>query len=107
MILNLTCENSECGKCMTPYLEPTTNIVHCSICDEEMVNISPFMKNMLRQNKILKERPKKAFAIKCSCGREDTPLLEDDQLLCPKCKEPHKLTPAYATMLKTKLSDGE
>lgn len=104
MILNLQCESRECSKTQTPYLDPINNTIHCSICDEEMVNLSPFMKNMLRQNKILKERPKKAFAIKCSCGKEDTPIIsDDDQLVCPKCKQPHKLTPVYAQMLKSKI----
>jgi hypothetical protein len=107
MILNLTCEDRSCGKTMTPYLDKETNTVHCDICDEEMTNITPFMKNMLRQNGIFKTRTKKAFAVKCPCGAEDTPDLVDDQLLCHKCEEPLKLTAAYAQMLKMKLQDAD
>ena len=108
VILNLNCEDRDCGKTQTPYLDPATNTVHCSICDEEMTNISPFMKNMLRQNQMFRTRPKKPFAVKCECGREDTPELdENDNLVCSKCSKPLKLTVAYATMLKAKLANSD
>lgn len=106
MSFTITCGIKGCGKLMQPYIDPNTDKVHCSICDGELSQVTPFVKHQLKMNK--KYRPKKTipFAVKCvKCGREDRPiLLNDKDIICPSCKQPHtNLSEPFKIMLREKL----
>lgn len=105
MAFTTTCTLKGCGQLMQPYLDPQTDKVHCSSCDGEMSQITSFVKQQLKMNK--QYRPKKtvAFAVKCTkCGKEDRPLLMNDDVYCPSCKSPHShLSTPFKLMLKEKL----
>lgn len=105
---NMDCNNRGCGKTQTPFLDKDTNKVYCSACHKEIENVSPFVKNTMRMNKQFRVKEKKSFSVKCACGNEDRPVIEDDKIVCAECgAEQKQLTPQYATMLKDKLGDVE
>ncbi len=96
-----------CNKCFqhqNPYLDPTTNKVYCSDCDEEITNLTSFTLNQLKANKQYKAKSSKPFATKCAnCKEEDTPMLVKDDFVCSRCKKPLNLTPIFKNMLKQTL----
>lgn len=99
------CTNKGCGKIQEPYLDPQTNKVHCSECDGELTNLTPFVKNQMKANKQFKQKQPKPFAVKCDvCGREETPKLSANDIVCGVCSGPlSKLSPIFKNMLKDKL----
>lgn len=105
MAFTITCGLRNCGQLMQPYLDPQTDKVHCSACDGEMPQITAFVKQQLKMNKQYRQKKTIAFAVKCSkCGKEDRPLLNNNDIICPSCKNPHThLSEPFKLMLKEKL----
>jgi hypothetical protein len=106
MSFTIACTAKGCGKLMQPYIDPDTDKVHCSSCDSELLQVTPFVKHQLKMNK--KYRPKKSipFAVKCAnCGREDRPLLLGDKdIICPACKKVHSnLSEPFKIVLRENL----
>ena len=52
MAFSTFCTNKGCGKIQEPYLDPQTDRVHCSLCDQEIVNLTPFVKSQMKSMKI-------------------------------------------------------
>ncbi len=78
MPFNMDCPNKGCGACQTPWLDKDTNKVYCSSCNKEIVDVSPFAKNSMRQNKQFRVKEKKSFSVKCaSCQFEDRRFAAD------------------------------
>ena len=103
------CIHKGCGKQMEPYLDPKTDKVYCSLCDQELTNINYFTKV---QMKTLKQfRPKKivAFGVKCkNCQKELQPVISNDKVTCPSCNTEHKhLSEPFKRMLKDKLKNKD
>jgi len=105
MPFSVVCPNKGCGQLMEPYIDPASNIVYCSSCDKEINNITHFIKHQMKQFKQFKPKKNISFGVKCkNCNTEDRPLLQDKEVICPKCKKPHShLSEAFKLMLKDNL----
>lgn len=90
---------------MEPYLDPNTDKVYCSRCDQELPNITHFVKVQMKQLKQFRAKQAVAFGTKCkSCGKEAQPVIVGDDIVCPGCKKPHThLSEPFKRMLKDKL----
>ena len=105
MAFSTFCTNKGCGKIQEPYLDPQTNIVHCSLCDQEISNLTPFVKLQMKSMKQYKQKQAKPFAVKClKCGREERPKVVAGDIVCGSCAQPmDNLSPIFKNMLKEKL----
>ena len=105
MPIQIQCNNKGCGQINAAYLDPTTNKVYCSVCNNEIENITVFTKNQMKFAKQFKEKTKKSFSVKCKyCKNEDRPLIENDNIVCSSClKVQDQLSPIFASMLKVQL----
>ncbi len=97
-----------CNKYQTPYLDPKTEKVYCSSCNEDYP-VNHFQKMQLKALKQYREVNKTSFAVKCNkCNKEDRPLLINDQIICGACgKEIDNLTDFFKDMLKTRLKKAD
>ena len=105
----IECTNKGCGQLQTPYLDPATDKVFCSKCDEEIINVSIFTKRQMKHLKQVKPKEKKSFAVKCSsCNKEDRPKIANDEIVCAGCgKVLDNISPFFKNMLKTQLQSLE
>ena len=87
MAFTTYCTNKKCGQMQAPYIDPSTNIVYCSLCDLEITNLTSFTKIQMKNNKQFKEKKQIPFAVKCKkCNNEDQPIIVNNVIVCSKCK---------------------
>ena len=69
--MNLNC-NPKCKQITTSgALDPETNNVICNKCGDILTNVSDYTKTIMRQNKDVIIKTKKAFEFKCrACGKD-------------------------------------
>lgn len=102
----IECNNKGCAQLQSPYIDPETDIVYCSKCDQEIKNVSIFTKRQMKSLKQIKVKEKKSFSIKCpNCKTDDRPKLIEDNIVCSKCsKNIDNISPFFKNMLKTQLN---
>lgn len=105
MAFSTFCTTKGCGKIQEPYLDAKTDKVHCSICDNEIINLTSFVKHQMKMAKQYKKKQSTPFAVKCDkCGREEKPKLISNDVVCGSCsKSLDNLSPIFKNMLKEKL----
>jgi hypothetical protein len=105
MPFSMNCTNKKCGKQMEPYLDPSTDKVYCSVCDNEISNITYFAKSQMKALKQFKQKITTSFAVKCAkCGKEVRPKLLNNDVVCGACnKILDNLSAPFKHMLKEKL----
>lgn len=106
MAFSTFCTTKGCGKIQEPYLDPKTDKVHCSLCDNEIVNLTPFVKQQMKMSKQFRQKQPAAFAVKClKCGREEKPKLVSNDVVCGGCSKSldGSISPIFKNMLKEKL----
>lgn len=101
----MPCPSKGCGDHMEPYLDPADNKVYCSSCDNEMSNVTHFVKIQLKSLKQFKKKKSISFSVKCQkCSKEDRPKIVNNNIICPYCKSIHShLSEPFKIMLKEKL----
>lgn len=102
------CQHKGCkgtGSQMEPYLDSKTDKVYCSLCDQELPNVTYFVKVQMKALKQFRQKQAVAFGVKCqSCGKEAQPKVVNDDIVCPACTKPHThLSEPFKMMLKDKL----
>jgi len=102
------CQHKGCkgtGNQMEPYLDPKTDKVYCSLCDQEMPNVTHFVKVQMKALKQFRQKQAVAFGVKCQkCGKEAQPKVVNDDIVCPSCNKTHDhLSEPFKMMLKDKL----
>lgn len=99
------CTNKGCYKQMEPYIDPKTDKVYCSECDQEMTNITYFAKVQLKSLRQFKSKKVVSFAVKCvHCGKEERPKVVKEDIVCPSCNKIHThLSEPFKIMLREKL----
>jgi Zn finger protein HypA/HybF involved in hydrogenase expression len=113
MALSLICNNTytdankkqrKCGQ-MEPYMDPKTEKVYCSRCDNEIPNVNHFTKTTMKTLKQFRQKQQIAFGVKCqNCGKEAQPKVAGNDIVCPTCGKPHShLSEAFKLMLKDAL----
>ena len=113
MAVSLICNNSytdekkkvrKCGQ-VEPYMEPKTEKIYCPSCNNEIPNVTHFMKVTMKTLKQFRQKPTVAFGVKCqNCGKEAQPKVVNDDIVCPQCEKPHNhLSEPFKIMLKDKL----
>jgi ribosomal protein L34E len=109
MAFSTFCTTKGCGQIQEPYLDPADNKVYCSICDNEILNLTSFVKAQMRSMKQYRQKQAKPFAVKCGkCGREDRPKLVAGEVVCGACGGPlNNLSPIFKNMLKEKLRTAD
>lgn len=92
-----------------PYIDKKTNEVHCSLCDQIIVNVSDFTKRQMLSLKQYRPKKKETFSVKCNkCNKEGRPHIVDDQVVCGECASPlDNLSPFFQNMLKTQLKESK
>lgn len=105
MPFSLVCTNRGCGKQMEPYLDPKDDKVYCSICNQEILNVTYFAKVQMKTLKQFKPKLTTSFAVKCAkCGKEARPKIVNDDIVCSGCnKIMDNLSIPFKNMLKEKL----
>ncbi len=106
MPFTMQCNNKGCGKHQEPYLDPDTNIVYCSDCNQELSNITSFAKNQMKALKQFKQKQIKSFSVKCSfCQKNDRPIIIQNVICCGACKkELTNISSTFLNMLKENLN---
>jgi len=114
MAVSLICPNTfidpkskkkkTCGQ-VEGYMDPKTDKVYCPLCDNEILNVSHFMKITMKTLKQFRQKVQVAFGVKCqNCNKESQPILINDKIICPHCKKEHNhLSEPFKIMLKDKL----
>jgi DNA-directed RNA polymerase subunit RPC12/RpoP len=97
-------KTKKCGV-VQPHIDPKTDKVYCPMCNEEIPNVSYFVKATLKTLKQYKPKSTATFNVKCqNCGAEGQPLIVDEEIVCHKCKKEHKhLSGPFKNMLKLEL----
>lgn len=105
MPVQLQCPHKGCMKIQEPWIEPKTDKIYCSLCNREVVNVNHFIKIQLKTLKQYRPKNTAPFAVKCNdCNKEDTPILENNEIVCSACLKPLKqLSPIFKNMLKEQL----
>jgi len=105
MAFSLPCTNKGCGKIMSPYIDTNDDKVYCSLCDKEIINITPFIKNQMKMNKQFRQKQTKPFSVKCqNCKKEDRPKISGKDVVCAHCNKPlTHLSEPFKIMLREKL----
>lgn len=105
MPFSIQCSNKGCCKIMEPYLDPNNDKVYCSICDNELTNVTIFVKSQMKSSKQYKQKKMISFAVKCqNCSKEDRPVLLNNKILCPYCNKEHlHLSEPFKNMLRLNL----
>lgn len=99
------CTNKGCGKIQEPFLDPQDNKVYCSLCEGEITNLTPFVKQQMKMSKQYRQKQAKPFACKCAkCGREERPKIANNDIVCGACLQPmDNLSPIFKNMLMLRL----
>lgn len=85
-----------CVKCktdVTPVLDVKANVVVCPDCEEELTQITNFVKVQLKAaGQIKKEKQsRKAFSVRCQvCNKEAQPKIANGKVLCSLCGNEHE-----------------
>lgn len=105
MAFSTFCTNKGCGKIQEPYLDPKDDKVYCSACDQEIVNITHFVKIQMKSMKQYRQKSNKPFSVKCpACNKDDCPILLKGEIACSGCGgNLPNLSPIFKNMLKEKL----
>ena len=105
MPFSMICNNRGCGKQNEPYLDLKDDKVYCSLCNQEMTNVTSFTKIQMKSLKQFKTKVVESFAVKCDkCGKEARPKIALDDIVCSGCNKPlDKLSIPFKNMLKEKL----
>jgi hypothetical protein len=109
MAFSTQCIHKGCYKNMEPYLDPDNNKIYCSSCDQELTNLTHFVKVQLKANKQYKPKQSKSFAVKCLvCKKEDRPKLVGKEVVCSSCSKPlSQLSEPFKVMLREKLKSAD
>jgi hypothetical protein len=101
----MTCSNKGCGDQMEPYIDPASDKVYCSSCDQELTNITHFTKIQMKSSKQFRKKKNISFGVQCKrCLKEDRPIILNKEISCPHCKSNHNhLSEPFKIMLKEKL----
>lgn len=100
----LQCNTKGCGTQIT-YIDPKTDKVYCSKCDQEILNVTYFAKTQMKTLKQYREKKGKSFSVKCNhCQLEDRPVPKNDTYICNGCKKELNLSHTFKLTLKSLLS---
>lgn len=113
MAVSLVCNNTHidskkkkktCGQ-IEPFMDPKTEKIYCPLCNNEMLNVSHFMKVTMKTLKQFKQKVTDTFVVKCTnCGTEAQPKVLNDNIVCSQCDKVHNhLSEPFKIMLKDKL----
>ena len=96
----MSCNNKGCGKQQSPVLSIEDNKVYCAECDNEILNVSPFIKGQMKNLGQTRKDKTKSFSVKCSeCNKDSRPNKKDNLLFCGSCsKELKNISPIYKKM---------
>jgi hypothetical protein len=87
MAFTMQCGNKGCCQIQQPYLDPETDKVYCSLCDNEITQATYFAKQQIKSLRQFKEKKKLSFSTKCpKCSLEDRPFKKDNKYTCKGCK---------------------
>lgn len=104
----IQCTNRKCNEKDHFKLNLATDKVYCNKCGE-VVEINHFTKTSLKSiGQVSKGagEHKKTYSYECSkCKKHDRPIIEDGKLICPECKEEHKLPASITQMLLINLKN--
>lgn len=105
MAFSIQCTNKGCYQIQEPYLDPITDKVYCSKCNNEIINVTYFAKVQMKSNKQFKPKTNNSFSIKCSkCGRTERPKISNDDIICSICNAPiENISVPFKNMLKEQL----
>lgn len=109
MPFSMICSNRKCGKQMEPYIDPKTDKVYCSSCNNEITNITSFAKVQMKSLKQFKPKETTSFSVKCNiCNKDGRPKLVNDDVVCGSCNRPlENLSNPFKLMLKEKLKTAD
>lgn len=109
MPFQMPCTNSQCAKMQEPYIDPKTEEVFCSLCDQKINNITHFQKIQLKTLKQYRVKKKISFAVKCpKCNKEERPVATDDDIICSSCLAPmDHLSDPFKRMLRMQLKKAD
>ena len=101
------CNNKKCGQTMEPYIDIDTDKVYCSSCENEILNITHFVKVQMKSLKQYKKKQKISFSIKCSnCSKESVPKLNNNDFICNNCnKIITNISEPFKLILKDKIKN--
>jgi Zn finger protein HypA/HybF involved in hydrogenase expression len=113
MAVSLICNNTyiddkkkqkKCG-IIEPYMDPKTEKIYCPLCNNEILNVTHFMKVTMKTLKQFRQKPTVAFGVKCqNCGKEAQPKVVNEDIVCPQCGKAHgHLSEPFKIMLRDKL----
>ena len=103
MAFSTQCYTKGCNQFQEPYLE--NDKVYCSSCDNEITNITQFVKQQMKMSKQVRKPSKVPFAVKCDkCNNDDKPKILNNDIVCARCNSPlDNLSESFKIMLKDKL----
>jgi hypothetical protein len=98
------CPNKGCG-IQEPYIDPQTDKVYCSKCDNEINNITYFAKQQMKTIKQFRQKNTNSFSVKCDkCGKVERPKLVKGTVVCGICdKILESISEPFRIMLQDKL----
>jgi len=107
MPFSMNCTSKGCGKVQEPYIDPKNDKVYCSLCDNEMINISFFTKTQMKTLKQFKQKNQVSFSVKCRlCHKEGRPKIIKENVICFSCLKPlEHLSMSFKNMLKEQLKN--
>lgn len=104
----MPCENRKCGKTQAPYIDPETNEVFCSECQEPLKNVSSFAKSQMKSMKQYRSKTKQSFAVKCEkCQKETRPKDTGADIVCGACQKSLSVSPFFKNMLREQLKKAD
>lgn len=100
----IQCTNKGCRQLADVLLDPETNEVICTLCQNPIANITDFVKRTLRANKQFVKRKNTGsnFNAKCAaCGQIVAPEIDkDNKIVCTKCRAEIKLSKAFENVFR-------
>lgn len=114
MAVSLVCNNKYldqktkkmkvCGL-IEPCMDPKTEKIYCSLCNNEMTNVTHFVKVTMKTLKQFRQKSTVPFGVKCqNCGKEAQPKIVNNDVVCPQCLKSHEhLSEPFKIMLRDKL----
>lgn len=103
------CQQKNCHKHMEPYIDPKTDKIYCSECDQEITNLTHFTKVQMKTMKQYKKKVQVSFSVKCAkCNKEARPSIKIGKIICPGCNVEHShLTETFKLMLLDALKTAD
>lgn len=102
MSMSVFCKT--CKRLSEICLDKQDDNVYCKDCDQQITDITIFVKNNLKISKVFREPKKKnaAFEVVCSsCQKKTVPQLKDNKVFCLHCKAELKLSSHFLNALKS------